>query len=345
MVVLVPNSPLPSPTDVACVIKDTSPVEVCEEEKRGICHLLSTEDASQQLLTTREELNYSIISIPGKGTGMVARRRMLPGEIVMDEVPLIILPDEIYQDMEKTETFLDAKINSMSSEQREQFFALTDCRNAEEATYLGIFYTNDMNYEGDAAVCPVMSRANHSCKPNAEFVSRKDLGVQRLVVMYPIEAGQEITISYMAAADEGSDLREVRQQYLRSWYGFQCTCTDCTLQGEEHEENEKVREEIKQLQAVGLEELTAAELEELIDKLYQINGKLSYIMDIVGVLYKSVLFSLAGRDVISRISYGLRGFLLAGIVHGEDSDWAELWCERKWMDEYDAAHLVARWGW
>jgi hypothetical protein len=30
--------------------------------------------------------------------------------------------------------------------------------------------------QGDAAVCPIMARANHSCKPNAEFVSRKDLG-------------------------------------------------------------------------------------------------------------------------------------------------------------------------
>jgi hypothetical protein len=40
----------------------------------------------------------------------------------------------------------------------------------------------------------------------------------------------QITISYMPVADEGSDLREVRQDYLREWYGFQCACAECTLQ-------------------------------------------------------------------------------------------------------------------
>ena len=38
------------------------------------------------------------------------------------------------------------------------------------------FYTNDMSYGEDAVLCPIMARANHSCRPNAEFVTRKDLG-------------------------------------------------------------------------------------------------------------------------------------------------------------------------
>ncbi len=33
----------------------------------------------------------------GKGLGMVALRRILPGEIILEERPLIILPDEIYE--------------------------------------------------------------------------------------------------------------------------------------------------------------------------------------------------------------------------------------------------------
>ena len=76
-----------------------------------------------------------------------------------------------------------------------------------------------MNFAGDAAVCPDMARANHSCKPNAgrwwqflhffikntssllhkkycscsEFVTRVWSGEQVLVVMYVVEAGEEVT--------------------------------------------------------------------------------------------------------------------------------------------------------
>ena len=40
-----------------------------------------------------------------------------------------------------------------------------------------MFYTNCMSYnEKDVCVCPVMARANHSCRPNAEFISRVELG-------------------------------------------------------------------------------------------------------------------------------------------------------------------------
>ena len=40
----------------------------------------------------------------GKGTGMVAQRRILPGEVILEEAPLIILPDHIYEG--RTETYL-----------------------------------------------------------------------------------------------------------------------------------------------------------------------------------------------------------------------------------------------
>ena len=79
-----------------------------------------------------------------------------------------------------------------------------------------------MNFAGDAAVCPAMARANHSCRPNAgrrwqylqffntnifvlhfsiittycsssEFVTRVWSGEQVLVVMYVVEAGEEVT--------------------------------------------------------------------------------------------------------------------------------------------------------
>ena len=123
-----------------------------------------------------------------------------------------------------------------------------------------------MNFAGDAAVCPDMARANHSCRPNAgrwwqyihffittyystsEFVTRVWSGEQVLVVMYVVEAGEEVinilynieiiyiiyhmqvTINYLDMEQEGADTRETRRDYLRTSYGFCCTCRACTLQ-------------------------------------------------------------------------------------------------------------------
>ena len=62
--------------------------------------------------------------------------------------------------------------------QRAAFFALLDSRSEDpnEKTSLGLFYTNCMSFGDDAALFPEMAKANHSCEPNCDFMSRIDLG-------------------------------------------------------------------------------------------------------------------------------------------------------------------------
>ena len=68
--------------------------------------------------------------------------------------------------------------------------------------------------------------------------------------MYVVEAGEEViiiynmenicsiyiiyhlqvTINYLDMEQEGADTRETRRDYLRTSYGFCCTCRACTLQ-------------------------------------------------------------------------------------------------------------------
>merc|ERR1712059_236438 len=118
--------------------------------------------------------------------------------------------------MEASENWLDRAVNQLSCQQREVFMCLSDCRNPMDPSYLGRFYTNCMYYDiPSPVVCPIMARANHSCRPNAEFVDRVDLGMNELRAMYVIEAGDEVVINYLAMAEEGLDVREVRQDYLR----------------------------------------------------------------------------------------------------------------------------------
>jgi len=265
---------------------------------------------------------YQMICLAGKGTGLIATRNLYPGDLIMEEVPALLIPDEIYEDTESASDMIDKQILGLSSSQRELVLGLTDCRTPEDPSYLGLFYTNDMNYDGDACLCPVMARANHSCRPNAEFTTRRDLGHQRLVAMYNVKKGEEITINYMPISDEGCDVKDTRRAYLREWYNFHCLCLSCVVEGDKLKEENILRESIKQLQAAGIENLSLEELEGLITKLFDINGKLSYILDLVRIMYRK------SEDSVHSVKYAVQGLKLASDLFGDGStemmEWMEL---------------------
>lgn len=271
------------------------------------------------------ELPFTIREICGKGSGMFASRKIYPGEIILAEKPLILVSDEIFQDSERLDNFLDKAVNKMSTEDREKFLELSDCRGLDQS-YIGIFYTNTMNYDNMAAVVPMMSRSNHSCRPNAEFIARIDLGLQHLMAMHVIEEGEEICINYMAASDDGMDNRETRQKYLRYYYGFHCVCAICTLQGDDLKKNEEIREEVKEFQSVGLPNLPIEDLEILLDKCHSLGCKLSYILDIIDELYSRAEDDF--DDLVNMVKYGVKGCIIANTVYGDGSIESDAWEHR-----------------
>lgn len=216
------------------------------------------------------------VTFEGKGQGLVATRDFQVGEVVMREDPLIDMPLKVFDnpDMDRVERWLDRKVNGLTCQQRQIYFELSDCRSDlraddSEKTALGIFWTNCMNFiDESAAVFPEMARTNHSCAPNTEFITNKGLTQQELIAVQPIKQGQEITLSYLAANGEGSDIAKKRQEYLREYYGFQCVCAACTLAT--HEED---RIQVRRHQSKGMEALNIFEMEELVDGLDRIGSK------------------------------------------------------------------------
>ena len=91
------------------------------------------------------------------------------------------MPRAIFDsDRQSTEDWLSKAINLLGVEDKELLLSLTDCCNPNEddddVTYIGLLYTNCMSWEGDVVVCPLVATANHSCRPNAQFVPRLDKG-------------------------------------------------------------------------------------------------------------------------------------------------------------------------
>ncbi|CAE8642188.1 unnamed protein product [Polarella glacialis] len=97
---------------------------------------------------------------------------------------------------------------------------------AREAAFLRVLRVNGIEVPGGRTGLYARGcRANHSCRPSARLCI-SDSGRLRLVALRPIEAGEEITVSYMAESDL---LRpsSSRRKLLDLTWGFQCTCARC----------------------------------------------------------------------------------------------------------------------
>ena len=56
----------------------------------------------------------------GKGIGMVALRKIYPGDLIFSEIPLFVMSGAVFDSgRDNTEEWLDKKINRLSSKQRE----------------------------------------------------------------------------------------------------------------------------------------------------------------------------------------------------------------------------------
>lgn len=263
---------------------------------------------------------------------MVALRKLYPGDLILEEAPLVFVPDNM--DKENTARMLDDVVGRMTQTQRDVLLCLSDCRNPLQPDHLGRFYTNAHSWGEDAVLCPIMARANHSCRPNAEFVTRKDLGVQHLRAIYVVEEGEEVEINYMLMSEEGCQRREGRQEYLRKCYGFQCICKGCTLQEEELAADESLREALQELQARGVECLSHREVEVFLAGLYRIQAKLSYILEVVEQVF------LSSSQPVKMVEYCLHGLNLATQLYGEQAEQAKVWEERA---KVPAANQIINW--
>lgn len=77
-----------------------------------------------------------------------------------------------------------------------------------------------------AGLFPVANCMNHSCDPNVISSSSHNDHTVTFVALRPIEAGEELCISYV---DDNLDWQE-RRKHLETYYAFTCKCMRCHVQ-------------------------------------------------------------------------------------------------------------------
>jgi SET domain-containing protein len=108
-----------------------------------------------------------------RGRGVVAERRIEPGELV-ERSPVLVIPDQDRTAVDSTVVFT--------------YVFMWEHGTVEEDLY---------KHRGRSAIAlGYTSLLNHSYTPNCEFVRHIDDLMIDLVALRPIEAGEELTIDY-----------------------------------------------------------------------------------------------------------------------------------------------------
>ena len=121
----------------------------------------------------RRLLSFAVVSIDGKGMGIVARRPISMGERILADVPLLVLHGD-WKDCNGQSPLMQAWRN-LSADGRATFFALSQnaMRFGDQKTVDGIFATNAIPFhrsrQPHCAIFPLASRFNHACDSNAAY--------------------------------------------------------------------------------------------------------------------------------------------------------------------------------
>jgi len=179
--------------------------------------------------------------MPGRGRGLVARFNIAKGTRILLEKPLLTIQS---MPPELLEITLASKLKSLSKAEQRQFLSLHN-HFPGKYPFGGIAKTNALPCGSGSSTGGVYSTTcliNHSCLPNSHNNWNSDVAHETIHAVRPIMSGEEITISY----DKGGP-SSARQARLRQAFGFDCSCSVCSLPLHELHISDARRSQIQRL--------------------------------------------------------------------------------------------------
>lgn len=201
---------------------------------------------------------YQIRHAGAKGLGVFAKHGLARGTRVIAERPVLAVKNEreVFAAAERlaAQDRSDLSQFSINEAKRSSGFdwaaaAWHQLRNGsiprrstttESLNTLDVFRNNNFDIGNHTqAMFQDISRINHTCVPNCQGNFNSAIGQFTIHAIRPIDADEEVTISYL---DEHAATRESRQSRLHNGYGFHCNCPIChddTQVGRESEERRR----------------------------------------------------------------------------------------------------------
>ena len=111
-----------------------------------------------------EDVMWKVTTIEEKGQGVIAKKDLEPGTLILEDDPLFIVPDNVHtKDPTQLDKYLTACVSELSEEKQQIFFSLADSKNEGLKKARGIYFTNCFTLGSDlrspTAMLPRLSRS------------------------------------------------------------------------------------------------------------------------------------------------------------------------------------------
>ncbi|KAM7187271.1 hypothetical protein V8F20_011026 [Naviculisporaceae sp. PSN 640] len=191
---------------------------------------------------------YEIVDIEGRGKGVVATRDIRRGEIIMVDVPAVLVGTEFLQDVKAhhRRRLIKRAINQLPAATRREVWSLSRNTGKYEIDAIMGANANSVAVSDDGihlGIFPKVSRINHSCRPNAYYRFSEKRLTMEIVSYTAIDKGEEITLSYVPLETK----REERRKYLKDNWDIDCECSLCKATDFDQNESEVSRRRINEL--------------------------------------------------------------------------------------------------
>ncbi|KAF5682041.1 SET domain-containing protein [Fusarium circinatum] len=274
-------------------------------------------------LTSSEQISSSLCevqSIPGRGKGLIALRKITMGTRVLIEKPILQTRNAPPASLEP---IIARDLKSLPKAKQRQFLSLHN-NFPGKYPFSGIMRTNALPCGSGAsvgAVYPTICFINHSCRANAHNSWNEALEQETIHAIRDIEPGEEITISY----DHGGPSSH-RKPWLKEKFGFDCDCFVCRLPLVELEKSDKRRKQIQQLdQDIGdpfrMMSSPSASLLDCRSLLQVLKEEFEEDTSILGARanYDAFQIAIVHGDLARGAVFADRAFQVRLICEGEDS--------------------------
>ncbi|KAF8584696.1 SET domain-containing protein [Ramaria rubella] len=169
---------------------------------------------------------FKLVNLTDRGKGLVATRDILQGELIFKETPLFIVRARTFEDLG---SHIRSTVSGLNITSRSSFLELSHpLKYNSSDKLLAIFQTNSVKMRDDQmGVFPLTSRINHGCSKAFNSVNSWR-GEEEILVVHAlrhIKKGEEILREYV----DTKRPRKTRQAELFEVYGFDCSCSVCSL--------------------------------------------------------------------------------------------------------------------
>ena len=133
------------------------------------------------------------------GLGVFARHAFEMGCALICERPLAVVTGDFVAHSRQARDACEREVASLTTARRAVIMDLTDVHGSARSSW-GVFATNAIPIANGVALFALTCRINHSCRPNARYTWRADLGCELVSTMPP---GKLAAMSRTGLGQEG----------------------------------------------------------------------------------------------------------------------------------------------